>query len=211
MTGSPIEGPRQRGISVGEILSDRGMDLLYREARTHKHWQDKDVSDVLLEAIYDLAKMGPTSANCCPLRVIYLRSADAKARLKPTLDKGNVGKTMAAPVTAIIAYDMNFHEQMTILNPLVDAQAWFGGNDDLILETAVRNGSLQGGYFILAARALGLDCGPMSGFDNAAVDREFLAGSAWRSNILCNLGFGDPDKLHPRHPRLPFDDVCRIE
>ena len=196
---------------MGEILSDRGMDLVYREARTHRHWLDKEVSDVLLEAIYDLAKMAPTSANCSPLRVVYLRSADAKERLKPTLDKGNVDKTMAAPVTAIVAYDLGFHEQMTILNPRVDAQAWFGGKEDLVLETAIRNGSLQGGYFILAARALGLDCGPMSGFDNAAVDREFFPSNSWKSNFLCNLGYGDHEKLHPRLERLQFDDVCRIE
>ena len=187
------------------------MDLLFREARTHRHWQDKPVSDVILEAIYDLAKMGPTSANCSPMRVVYLRSAAAKERLKPALDKGNVGKTMAAPVTAIVAHDLAFGDQMTTLNPRVDAVAWLGGKDDLVFETAFRNGSLQGGYFILAARALGLDCGPMSGFDNAAVDQEFFAHSAWRSNFLCNLGYGEPDRLHPRHGRLAFDDACRIE
>lgn len=187
------------------------MDLLFREARTHRHWQDKEISDVLLEAIYDLAKMGPTSANCCPMRVVYLRSSAAKERLKPALDKGNVEKTMSAPVTAIVAYDSEFHEQLGALNPRVDAQAWFAGKEDLIFETAFRNGSLQGGYLILAARALGLDCGPMSGFDNQAVDREFFPESSWKSNFLCNLGFGQQDNLHPRQERLAFDDACRIE
>ena len=187
------------------------MDLVFREARTHRHWLDREVSDVLLEAIYDLAKMGPTSANCSPLRVVYLRSPEAKKRLEPLLDKGNVDKTMSAPVTAIVAYDSAFHDQMARLNPRVDAQAWFGGKEDLIFETAFRNGSLQGGYFVMAARALGLDCGPMSGFDNDAVDREFLAGSGWKSNFLCNLGYGDHEKLRSRLERLPFDDVCRIE
>lgn len=194
---------------VSSILSDAGMDLMFRDARTHSAWRDQEVSDVLLEAVYDLAKMGPTSANCSPMRVVYLRSAEAKARLKPALAEGNVAKTMAAPATAIIAYDLEFYEQLPKLFPHADARAWFKGKPDHIEETAVRNGSLQGAYFIMAARALGLDCGPMSGFDNKVVDNTFFPAGKIRSNFLCNLGYGDADKLHPRSPRLAFDEACQ--
>lgn len=194
---------------VSNILSDSGMDLIFRDARTHSAWRDQAVSDVLLEAVYDLAKMGPTSANCSPMRVVYLRSAEAKARLKPALAEGNVAKTMAAPATAIIAYDLEFYEQLPTLFPHADARSWFKGKPDHIQETAFRNGSLQGAYFIMAARALGLDCGPMSGFDNAAVDKAFFPDGKIKSNFLCNLGHGDADKLHPRSPRLAFDEACQ--
>lgn len=186
------------------------MDLLFREARTHNAWQEKDVSDVLLEALYDLAKMGPTSANCSPMRVLFLRSPEAKARLKPALSEGNAEKTLAAPVTAIIGYDMEFYEQLPKLFPHTDARPWFAGKPAHIETTAFRNGSLQGGYFIISARALGLDCGPMSGFDNELVDREFFPGGTVRSNFLCNLGYGDASVLFPRAPRLEFDEACRI-
>ncbi len=195
---------------MSEILSDSGMDLIFRGARTHNAWQDKEVSDVLLQAVHDLAKMGPTSANCSPMRVLFLKSRDARERLKPALIEGNVEKTMAAPVTAIIAYDTEFYEQLPRLFPHTDARAWFVGNAALIESTAFRNGSLQGAYFILAARALGLDCGPMSGFDNAVVDREFFPDGKVKSNFLCNLGYGDPTALFPRSPRPDFDEVCRI-
>jgi len=196
---------------VSKILSDAGMDLLFRDARTHNAWQDKEVSDVLLEAIYDLAKLGPTSANCSPMRVVYVRSPEAKARLKPTLDAGNVEKTMAAPVTAIIGHDQEFFQHLPRLFPhAADARSWFAGKPAHIETTAFRNGSLQGAYFILSARALGLDCGPMSGFDNEAVDREFFPSGTVRSNFLCNLGHGDPKGLFPRSPRFDFDDVCTI-
>lgn len=194
---------------VSNILSDAGMNLIFRDARTHSAWRDQAVSDVLLEAVYDLAKMGPTSANCSPMRVVYVRSAEAKARLKPALAEGNVAKTMAAPATAIIAYDLEFYEQLPRLFPQADARSWFKGKADHIRETAFRNGSLQGAYFIMAARALGLDCGPMSGFDNAAVDRAFFPDGKIKSNFLCNLGYGDADKLHPRSPRLEFDEACQ--
>jgi 3-hydroxypropanoate dehydrogenase len=196
---------------VSNILSDAGLDQMFRNARTHRAWLDKGVSDVLLEAIYDLAKMGPTSANCSPMRVVYLRSPDAKARLEPALSEGNVAKTMAAPVTAVVAHDLEFFERLPELSPHTDARAWFVGKpSEHIRDTAFRNGSLQGAYFILAARALGLDCGPMSGFDNEAVDREFFPEGNIKSNFLCNLGHGDHDRLHPRAPRLDFETACRI-
>ena len=195
---------------MSDILNDAGLDLLFREARTHSDWTDREVSDVLLQAVFDLAKTGPTSANCSPLRIVYVRSAAAKERLKPALIEGNVEKTMAAPVTAILGHDLEFYEQLPKLFPHTDARAWFVGNDALIETTAFRNGSLQGAYFIMAARALGLDCGPMSGFDNAAVDRAFFPDGTIKSNFLCNLGYGEPSKLFPRSPRFDFDEVCKI-
>ena len=195
---------------MSKILNDSGLDLLFREARTHSHWLDGEVSDVLLQALYDLAKMPPTSANCSPMRVLFLRSRTAKERLRPALMEGNVDKTMSAPATAIIAYDTGFYELLPRLFPHEDARAWFAGNEALIEETAFRNGTLQGAYFMLAARALGLDCGPMSGFDREAVDREFFPGGRVKSNFLCNLAYGDAGKLHPRSPRLDFDDACEI-
>ncbi len=195
---------------MSDILSDAGLDLLFREARTHSAWAAKDVSDVLLEAVYDLARLGPTSANCSPMRVLFLRSAAAKERLKPALSEGNVEKTMAAPATAIIAHDMEFYEHLPKLFPHTDARSWFVGKPAHIETTAFRNGSLQGAYFIMAARALGLDCGPMSGFDNEAVDREFFPDGKVKSNFLCNLGHGDPSKLFDRAPRFEFDEACKI-
>ena len=195
---------------MSDILSDGGLDLVFRAARSHRAWHDGEIGDVLLEAIYDLAKMGPTSGNCSPMRVVFVRSKDAKERLRPALDEGNVGKTMAAPVTAIIGHDMEFYEKLPMLSPHVDARSWFVGNDPLIAETAFRNGSLGGAYLMLAARALGLDCGPMSGFDNAKVDAAFFPGGKIKSNFLCNLGHGDRAKLHPRAPRLDFAEACQI-
>ena len=195
---------------VSKILSDEGLDLVFRDARTHSYWTDAEVSDVLLEAVYDLAKIGPTSANCSPMRIVFVRSKAAKERLRPALIEGNVAKTMAAPATAIIGYDTRFHEHLPRLYPHADARSWFEGNDALIQETAFRNGTLGGAYFILAARALGLDCGPMSGFDNEKVDAAFFPDGRIRSNFLCNLGYGDAAKLHPRAPRFEFQEACRI-
>ena len=195
---------------MSKILSDEGLDLIFRAARTHRAWRDKAVSDVLLEAVYDLAKMGPTSGNCSPMRLVFVRSAEAKERLRPALDAGNVEKTMRAPVTVIVGHDMEFYEKLPHLSPHVDARSWFVGNDPLIAETAFRNGSLGGAYFMLAARALGLDCGPMSGFDREKVDAEFFPDGRVRSNFLCNLGHGDPDALHPRAPRLEFAEACQF-
>ncbi|MCW8127982.1 malonic semialdehyde reductase [Microbulbifer halophilus] len=209
---------------MGDNLSESSLKQLFTEARTHSHWLDKPVGDDILKQLYDLMKMGPTSANCCPARVAFIKSREAKERLKPALNGGNVEKTMAAPVTAIIAHDLKFYEYLPKLFPHSPARDWFVDNAELAASTAFRNGSLQGGYFILAARSLGLDCGPMSGFDNAAVDREFFGEncsdpafqqehspeSHIKSNFLCNLGYGDPDMLHPRSPRFDFDEVCRI-
>jgi len=186
------------------------LDQLFLKARTHSNWLDKPVSDELLHEIYDLAKYGPTSANTSPARIVFVKSKEAKEKLLPCLMPQNVDKTKAAPVTAIIAMDMAFYEQLPKLFPHVDARAWFAGNNALIESTAFRNGSLQGGYFILAARAVGLDCGPMSGFDNGKVDAAFFAGTTWKSNFICNLGYGDASKLHPRNPRLAFAEACKI-
>jgi 3-hydroxypropanoate dehydrogenase len=192
-------------------MSNEGLDLIYRNARTHSYWQDKPVDDALLKQVYDLAKMGPTSANMCPMRIVFVKTREAKERLKPALDPGNVDKTMKAPVTAIIGMDIHFYEPMPKLFPHADAKAWFKDLPDNILEyIALRNGSLQGAYFILAARSLGLDCGPMSGFNNAKVDAEFFAGTTIKSNFLCSLGHGDASKLHPRSPRLTFEEACKV-
>jgi len=195
---------------MGKILSDDGLDLIFRAARTHRNWKDGDLSEVLLEAVYDLAKMGPTSSNSCPMRLVLVRSRAGKERLRPALDKGNVEQTMNAPATAIVGYDLRFYEYMDRLAPHLDARKIFEGKDKLIRETAFRNGSLGGAYFIIAARALGLDCGPMSGFDNAKVDAEFFPDGRIKSNFLCNLGYGDPGKLHPRAARLDFAEACRV-
>jgi 3-hydroxypropanoate dehydrogenase len=196
---------------VNKVLSDDGLDLVFRDARTHTGWLDQPVDDALLKRVYDLAKMGPTSANMCPLRIVFVRSKEAKEKLKPCLDAGNVDKTMKAPVTAILGMDIHFFEQLPKLFPHADAKAWFSGLPGNVLEyVALRNSSLQGAYFMLAARSLGLDCGPMSGFDNARVDEAFFAGTTIKSNFLCNIGRGDASKLHPRSPRLTFDEACEV-
>lgn len=192
-------------------LNDESLDLIFRKARTHSDWLDKPIDDALLAQVYDLAKMGPTSANMCPMRIVFVKSKAAKEKLKPTLHVGNVDKTMAAPVTAIIGMDIRFYEKLPKLFPHADAKAWFKDLPENALEVAaLRNGSLQGAYFMLAARSLGLDCGPMSGFDNAKVDAAFFAGSTVKSNFLCNLGYGDGTKLFPRNPRLDFAEACQI-
>lgn len=193
-----------------KILNDQALDTLFREARTYNDWKDQEVSDVLLQAVYDLLKWGPTSANCSPMRVLFIKSQDAKERLKPFLMEGNVEKTMAAPATAIIANDRKFHDHLPKLFPHTDAKSWFEGNDVLIEETAMRNGTLQGAYLIMAARALGLDCGPMSGFDQNGVKNEFFPDDDVQVNFLCSLGYGDDDSLFPRSPRFEFDEVCKI-
>lgn len=193
------------------ILEPSALDLLFRNARTHVKFTDRPVPDGLLRQAWDLARMGPTSANCQPARIVFVRSEAAKQKLRPALAPGNVDKTMAAPVTAIIAQDMAFYDKLPVLFPHTDARAWFVGNDALIESTAFRNGTLQGGYFILALRALGLDCGAMSGFDNAKADAAFFAGTSIRSNFLVNIGYGDPAGLFPRGPRLEFDEACRVE
>ncbi len=191
-------------------LPDAALDQLFREARTHNRWTDRPVSWTSLRALADLLKMGPTSANCSPARIVFVRSGEAKARLRPHLSEGNREKTMAAPVTAIIGYDTQFHEKLPKLFPHADARSWFAGQPALIEATAFRNSSLQGAYLILAARSLGLDCGPMSGFDNASVDAEFFPGGTIRSNFICSLGHGDPAGLFPRSPRFAFEEFCSI-
>jgi len=183
---------------------------LFTEARTHHAWQDKPVEDGLLREIYDLAKWGPTSANSLPMRIVFVKSNSAKEKLMPALMGGNVEQVRAAPVTAIVAYDQKFYDQLPTLFPAFDARSLFASNPSLSEQTAFRNSSLQGAYFILAARALGLDTGPMSGFDNAKVDQAFFENSSWKSNFLCNIGYGDAAKLHPRGPRLGFDQACII-
>ena len=186
-----------------------GLDLLFREARTHNKWHEDTVSDETLHELYDLLKQGPTSANCSPARFLFLRTKDAKERLAPALSSGNLAKTMAAPVTVIVAYDPKFYERLPFLFPHnPDATSWFTSNESLAATTAFRNGTLQGAYLMLAARALGLDTGGMSGFDNAKVDAEFLATRGWRSNFLVNLGRGDHSGVFARSPRLPFDEAC---
>lgn len=193
------------------IADGSALSVIFQDARTHSAWQDRPVSEELLRAAWDLAKMGPTSANCSPARIVFVVSSEAKEKLKPALSEGNVAKTMAAPATAIFGYDLAFYERLPELFPHTDARSWFVGKEKHIETTAFRNASLQSGYFILAARALGLDCGPMSGFDNAKVDEVFFAGTPIRSNFLCNLGYGDASKLRPRNPRLSFEDACRVE
>jgi 3-hydroxypropanoate dehydrogenase len=207
------------------VLSEEGLDVLFREARTHSGWLDKPVTEETLRKLHEVMKWGPTSANSCPGRFLLLRSQSAKERLKPALAPGNVEKTMAAPVTVIIAYDLKFYQKLPKLFPHNPEMANnFAANPQLVEATARRNSSLQGAYLILAARALGLDCGPMSGFDNAKVDEEFCGQGVecpggeqeffpeghWKSNFLCNLGYGDRSKLFPRSPRLDFDEVCKL-
>ena len=186
------------------------LNTLFLNARTHNGWANTPVEDAMLHEIWKLVRMAPTSANCAPARIVFVKSQAAKEQLKPLLMDGNVDKTMAAPVTAIIGHDMEFYEKLPQLFPHTDARAWFVGNDELIAETAFRNGTLQGAYLMMAARSLGLDCGPMSGFDNAKVDETFFAGTKVKSNFLCNIGYGTQDDLFPRSPRFEFDEACRI-
>jgi 3-hydroxypropanoate dehydrogenase len=206
-----LQADTHRRIGMSKVMSDDGLDLIFRHARTHNVRLDRPVEDALLRRVYDLARMGPTSANMCPLRIVFVKSLQAKERLKPALAPGNVDKTMAAPVTAILGMDVHFHEKLPKLFPHADARSWFKDLPDNVLEyIALRNSSLQGAYFMLAARSLGLDCGPMSGFDNAKVDAAFFAGTTVKSNFLCNLGYGDASKLHARSPRLDFEEACQV-
>jgi 3-hydroxypropanoate dehydrogenase len=187
------------------------IEQLFDQARTHNGFTAEPVSDDQLRRIYDLMKWGPTSANCSPARILFIRSPAAKERLLGCVSPGNIDKTRAAPVTAIIGTDFVFYEKLPFLFPHADAKSWFVGKKEFADTTAFRNSSLQGGYFIIAARAVGLDCGPMSGFDHAKIDEEFWAGTTVRTNFICNLGHGDPSKLFARSPRLPFDEACRME
>jgi 3-hydroxypropanoate dehydrogenase len=194
---------------AGEV-DVRALDQLFRKARTHNGWRPIEVPDSLLEEAVELAKMGPTSANTSPLRIVFVRSQKAKLRLKPALMPGNVDKTLTAPVTAITAHDTKFYELLPRLFPHADAKSWFVANEAFANDTAYKNGTLQVAYFIMALRALGLDTGPMSGFDNAAVDAAFFPGGQVKSNVLINIGYGDTEKLFPRSPRLAFDEIATI-
>lgn len=206
---APTEPPPAEPLPPG--LGAAALDTLFRAARTQNAWRSDPVSDATLADLFELLKWGPTSANCSPGRFLFLRSREAKERLRPALSVGNVAKTMQAPVTVIVAYDPKFFDLLPRLWPHdQSARSWFTGNEAFAAETAFRNGSLQGAYLIMAARALGLDCGPMSGFNRAKVDEEFFAYRGWKSNFLCNLGYGDPAGLFPRSPRLDFDDACEL-
>lgn len=194
-----------------EKMSATCLEQIFYGARTHNKWFEKPITDEKLQEIYDLMRLGPTSANCSPLRIFFLKTKEAKDRLKPHLSPGNIEKTMLAPAVALLAYDLEFYEHLPILFPFADARSWFEGKQEFIQETAFRNSSLQGGYFILAARSCGLDCGPMSGFSSEGVDKEFFPEGRFKSNFLCNLGHGDPAGLPgPRAPRLSFDEACKI-
>jgi 3-hydroxypropanoate dehydrogenase len=192
-------------------LDDRALDQLFREARTQNKWQDRPVPDATLEEVYNLLKWAPTSANSSPARFVFIRTPEGRAKLKQALSPGNVEKTMTAPVTVIVAHDVEFYEKLPFLFPHADARSWFAGNPAFAETSAFRNGTLQGAYLMMAARSVGLDAGAMSGFDNAKVDELFLAGTTWKSNFLVNLGYGDPAGLFPRSPRLSFDEACRFE
>jgi 3-hydroxypropanoate dehydrogenase len=192
------------------VISEEALDQIFRKARTQNGWLPQPVSPELLHQIYELAALGPTSANMTPARFVFLTARQSKERLRPALSPGNVEKTMAAPVTVIIAWDTEFYEKLPRLFPHKDMRSAFVGNPALIEETAFRNSSLEGAYFIIAARALGLDCGPMSGFDHTKVNAEFFPDGKWKANFLCNLGYGEPTKLFPRSPRLPFEEACLV-
>ncbi|MDF1685660.1 MAG: nitroreductase [Parvibaculaceae bacterium] len=193
------------------MLDDKALDTIFRTARTHNAWQDRPVSDAQLEQIYEVMKWGSTSANCSPARIVFVKSAQAKEKLKPLLMEGNQAKTMSAPVCAIIGYDVEFYEKLPELFPHdLTAKTWFNGSAEFAEQTAFRNGSLQGAYLMIAARALGLDCGPMSGFDVDGVTDAFFAGTTYKANFLCNIGYGDASALFDRSPRLAFDDACKV-
>jgi 3-hydroxypropanoate dehydrogenase len=195
---------------MSHAIAKESIDQIFTEARTHHAWLPKPVSDDLLRSIYDLTKWGPTSVNCCPLRILFIKSEGEKAKLYPALSGSNVDQVKAAPAVAVLAMDKHFYEQLPTLFPAFDAKAMFTSNAALSEATAFRNSSLQGAYFIMAARAIGVDVCPMSGFDNAKVDETFFKGTTWKSNFICNVGYGDKGKLHPRGPRLKFDEVCKI-
>ncbi len=193
-----------------QTAGDDALDLIFRNARTHSAWLPKDVSVELLERIYNNAKFGPTSANTSPGRFVFVKSPEAKERLIPAMAPLNAEKTRTAPVTVLVAYNTEFYEHLPKLFPQTDAKAWFAGNDTLVYDTAFRNSSLQGAYFIIAARAHGLDCGPMSGFDPEKVNAEFFPDGKWKVNFIINLGYGDPQKLFPRNPRLNFEEATIV-
>ncbi|MES2317098.1 MAG: malonic semialdehyde reductase [Pseudomonadota bacterium] len=192
------------------MLDQDSLNTLFADARTHTVWQDKPVTEAQLHRIYDLMKWGPTSANSSPARIVFVQSEAGKAKLLACVGAGNLEKVRTAPVTAIVAMDMRFYDQLPKLFPHTDARSWFVGNEALIQSTAFRNSSLQGAYMMLAARAVGLDCGPMSGFNADKLNAAFFAGTELKANFLCNIGYGDAQHLHPRQPRLAFEEACTI-
>ena len=192
------------------VLNDEHMDLLFGQARSMNGWQDKEVSDDMVKSIYELTKMGPTSTNCCPARFVFIKSHEEKEKLEPALLPNNVPKVMSAPVIAIIGYDLDFSDHMTKLFPHMDVAPMYKGNDEMNVSTAFRNSSLQGAYLMMVTRAMGLDCGPMSGFNNQLVDETFFSETNIKSNFLCCIGHGDSSKIFQRLPRLDFDEVCKI-
>ena len=193
-----------------DSLTESQLNLLFGEARSMNGWQDKDVSDELIRSIYELTKMGPTSTNCCPARFKFIKSDEQKLKLKESLLPNNIDKVMSAPVIAIIGFDLDFSDNMGKLFPHMDVAPMYKGNEIMNHSTAFRNSSLQGAYFMMVSRALGLDCGPMSGFNNAMVDEIFFKGTNIKSNFLCCIGYGDPSKIFMRLPRLDFEEVCEI-
>jgi 3-hydroxypropanoate dehydrogenase len=211
---TPVAPAPPREFAAGGAIDDAALAQLFWDAHTTRRWADRPVPDDLLAQCYDLAKMAPTSGNCQPLRILFVRSPEAKERLKPALSPGNVTQTMSAPVTAVLAADMEFYEHLPRLYPGADARSWYAGKPEAIRAGALLNSALQAGYFILAARSLGLSCGPMSGFDKAVLDQAFFAdtdwGRSWRSQVLCNLGYPGPDGTRPRDPRFRFDEACRV-
>ena len=202
--------PEQQAVRERKRISAESLDQLFRQARTQNGWRPEPVSIELLKQAYELACLGPTSANSSPARFVFIVTPEAKERLRPALSPGNLEKTMSAPVTVIVAWDTEFHEKLPQLFPARDMRSVFASKPELLHETAFRNGTLQGAYLMLAARALGLDCGPMSGFDQQKVNAEFFPDGKWKANFLCNLGYGDPGKLFPRSPRLSFEEACLV-
>jgi 3-hydroxypropanoate dehydrogenase len=200
----------QQAVHEHKKVSAECLDQLFLKARTHWVWRPEPVPLELLKELYNVARFGPTSANSSPARFVFLATPQAKERLRPALSPTNVEKTMTAPVTVIVAWDTEFHDKLPQLFPARDMRSIFAGNAALIHETAFRNGTLQGAYLMIAARGLGLDCGPMSGFDQQKVNAEFFPDGKWKANFLCNIGYGDPSKLFPRNPRLSFDEACRV-
>lgn len=195
---------------MSEALDNTSLDTLFREARSFSYWQDKPVSEEQLHALYELMKWGPTAANCCPARLVFIKSEAGKEKLRPSLDEGNVHKCMSAPVVVVVAMDMEFYEKLPRLYPHADARSWFAGKPEKIRNGAMLNTTLEGAYMMMAARSLGLDCGPMTGFDKEKLDAEFFPDGKLKSLFICALGYGQRERLHPRGPRLDFDEVCRI-
>lgn len=196
---------------MGNPLSESALDTLFKSARSHNGWFDTPVTEAQLLTIYELMKMGPTAANSCPARLLFVKSDEAKQRLKPCLSEGNIEKCMTAPVVAIIGMDMEFYEKLPKLFPHTDARSWYVGKPEAIEKTAFRNSTLQGAYFIMAARSIGLDCGPMSGFNAEKINETFFPNTAIKANFICAIGYGDESKIFPRHPRLSFEEACKIE